>query len=260
MTILSLTQTQAIEASNLKKLFNAWQKQQRALGMPSSQEAVSDKLGFNQSSLSQYLNGNIPLNPDAATKFANLMDCLIEDFSPTIARQMEVYMKATQPSGPGRENHDKIQGGARVVAEDEWALVPIKRMNFKLRAGIMGLDADIDMSDGGTVQISKEALRQLRLEPESLWALPVRGQSMEPMLFEDDLVVVDTSDKRLVSRELYAVVFDGDACVKQVIFRGGEWYLSSLNPDFAPVNIRSGRLDVIGRVVYQPGRVITGRL
>lgn len=83
---------------------------------------------------------------------------------------------------------------------------------------------------------------------------------MEPMLFEDDTVVVDLSDKRPVSRELYALEFEGDACIKQLLFRGGQWYLHSLNPDFKPVNVRSGQLHIIGRVVYQPGRVITGRL
>jgi SOS-response transcriptional repressor LexA len=83
---------------------------------------------------------------------------------------------------------------------------------------------------------------------------------MEPMLFEDDVVVINTADTRPISRELYAVNFDGEACVKQLLHQGGQWYLHSLNPDFKPINMRSGQCSIVGRVVYQPGRVVTGRL
>jgi SOS-response transcriptional repressor LexA len=73
-------------------------------------------------------------------------------------------------------------------------------------------------------------------------------------------VIVNTADRRPISREVYALNFDGEACVKQLINRGGQWYLHSLNPDFGPINMRSGQCDIVGRVVYQPGRVVTGRL
>lgn len=36
--------------------------------------------------------------------------------------------------------------------------------------------------------------------------------------------------------------------------------LNSVNSDFHPINIRSRQLIIIGGVVYQPGRTITGRL
>lgn len=83
---------------------------------------------------------------------------------------------------------------------------------------------------------------------------------MEPMMFEGDKVVINTADRRAVSRELYAVNFNGEGCVKQLLHRGGQWYLHSLNPDFGPINMRSGDCQIVGRIVYQPGRILTGRL
>lgn len=63
-----LTLSQLEDAARLKSLFDVWKKEQRSQGNRVSQESVSELLGFGQSALSQYLNGRIPLNLDAATK------------------------------------------------------------------------------------------------------------------------------------------------------------------------------------------------
>ena len=83
---------------------------------------------------------------------------------------------------------------------------------------------------------------------------------MEPMLFEDDWVVIDTGDTALRSGEVYAVNWNGEACIQQLVRRGAEWYLSFLHDEFKPINVRSGQLHIVGRAVYQPGRLLTGRL
>ena len=54
--------------------------------------------------------------------------------------------------------------------------------------------------------------------------------------------------------------WDGEAVVAQLLQRGGQWYLSFLHTDFKPINVRSGQMNIVGRVVYQPGRLLTGRL
>jgi phage repressor protein C with HTH and peptisase S24 domain len=103
-------------------------------------------------------------------------------------------------------------------------------------------------------------LRALGAEPHRLLAMRIRDQGMEPMLFEDDWVVIDTGDTVRRSREVYAVNWNGEPCVQQLVERGGQWYLTSVNSDFKPINARSGQLNIVGRVVYQPGRAIAGRL
>ena len=138
--------------------------------------------------------------------------------------------------------------------------VPVRRVNLRLRAGLNRVEQEPDMTDGGVLQVPKEVISEHRLNQESLVAMAVRGCSMEPMLFEDDTVVIDMSDNRPISRELYAVMFDGEACIKQLLHKGGQWYLHSLHPEHKPINVRSGDLNIIGRVVYQPGRIVTGRL
>jgi transcriptional regulator with XRE-family HTH domain len=85
MPALPLTTEQLAEAARLKEIFGAWQKQRKEAGRPASQEDAAELLGFNQSSLSQYLNGRIPLNIDSAVTFARHLDVIVDDFSPIIA-------------------------------------------------------------------------------------------------------------------------------------------------------------------------------
>jgi phage repressor protein C with HTH and peptisase S24 domain len=143
---------------------------------------------------------------------------------------------------------------------DEPHTVPIRRVTLKLHAGVTGFEAEPDMEDGGVLHVPHAVIEAYNLVPHQLLAIRVRGQSMEPMMFEDDVVVVNTADKNPISREIYALNFDGEALVKQLVKRNSDWFLYSMNPDFGPINVRSGQCSVVGRVVYQPGRILTGRL
>lgn len=153
-----------------------------------------------------------------------------------------------------------LRSEARIVVGDHPRTIPIKRMNVSLSAGLMRTEPAYDLTYGDDLHVPYEVVVQLQADPANLVALKVKGRSGEPMLFEDDLVVVDRSKTSPINRELFALLFDGEACVKQLVYRGAQWYLHSINPEFGPINARSGELKIIGRVVYQPGRVVTGRL
>jgi SOS-response transcriptional repressor LexA len=188
--------------------------------------------------------------------------------SPSL-KQLLAAARVTKSSLP-RELLDTMgvpDGGARpvvnlsrVVVDAAPQTVPVKRLNVKLHAGITGHDVEYDESFGEDFAVPAHVLTQLRTDPHKLRAFQIKGMSGEPMFFEDDIVIVDISVTEPINRELFAVLFNGEPCVKQLLYRGGQWYLHSINPDFGPVNVRSGEVRIIGRVVYQPGRVVTGRL
>lgn len=139
-------------------------------------------------------------------------------------------------------------------------LIPIRRVSLRLRAGITGFEVEHNLAMVDPLLVPPSTLRQLNVDPPTLLALQVRDQGMEPMFFEDDWVVIDTTDTLKRSGEVYAVNWNGEACIQQLVERAGQWYLSYVNPTFKQINIRSGQLNVVGRVVYQPGRIVTGRL
>jgi SOS-response transcriptional repressor LexA len=107
--------------------------------------------------------------------------------------------------------------------------------------------------------IPTSAIRALRANPATLLGLRIRDRGMEPLFFEDDWIVIDTADIVLRSGEVFAVNWNGEACVYQLVNRGGQWYLNSVNPEFGPVNMKSGQCNIVGRVVYQLGRLLTDK-
>lgn len=172
-------------------------------------------------------------------------------------------LQGDQPAAPILPSAEvmKLFPGARAVhVGDELATLPIRFVKLKLHAGVAGFEAEPELEDGGKLLMPRAVIEKHNFTPAQLLAMRVSGCSMEPMLFEDDVVVINTADTRPISRELYALNFDGEACVKQLLHQGGQWYLYSLNPDYKPINMRSGQCSIVGRVVYQPGRVVTGRL
>ena len=143
---------------------------------------------------------------------------------------------------------------------NEISVAYIPRVTLRLRAGSANYETVPDLTLLEPLLILQQELDALRLDARRLLAMRVRDQGMEPMLFEDDWVVIDAGDTVRRSREVFALNWNGEACVQQLVERGGQWYLSSMNPDFKPINVRSGELSIVGRVVYQPGRAIAGRL
>ncbi|AMM23017.1 helix-turn-helix domain-containing protein [Variovorax sp. PAMC 28711] len=91
MPAKKLTAEQQADADRLKALFKAWQRQRADRGEAWSQDYAGDQLVFGQSALNQYLNGKIPLNPEAAAKFAGLIGCHVADFSETIDEEIRGF-------------------------------------------------------------------------------------------------------------------------------------------------------------------------
>lgn len=146
------------------------------------------------------------------------------------------------------------------IQRDDGAFTAIRRVMLQLRAGADNYDTVPDMTVAEPLLVPTAVVRALQADAQRLLALRVRDMGMEPMLFEDDWVVIDTGDTKRRSRDVFAVNWNGEACVQQLVERGGQWYLNYTNPDFKPINVRSGQLSIVGRVVYQPGRIVTGRL
>lgn len=87
--------------------------------------------------------------------------------------------------------------------------------------------------------------------PERLLAIDVKGESMEPSLYEGDLVVINTADNKPVSGHVYAINYEGEAVIKRMVREGGQWYLASDNPapKYGRRVCRGSECIIVGRVV-----------
>lgn len=145
-------------------------------------------------------------------------------------------------------------GQMRVVAvdKDDPAFVQVPMVKLRLQAGVTGFQTEPDRRDGGTLGIRRSWVERSGYNPASLLAIQVRGESMEPSLYEDDIVVINTADKKPVDGAVFAVNYEGEAIIKRLARDAGDWWLTSDNHDQRKHHRKLCRGEsciIVGRVV-----------
>jgi transcriptional regulator with XRE-family HTH domain len=157
------------------------------------------------------------------------------------------------------ENAAKLFPGAMrvVVADDsssDFYQIPIVKL--RLRAGLTGVQTEPDNRDMGSMGVPRKWADREGYNPDKLIAMQVKGESMEPTLYEDDTIIVNLADVKLVDNCVYAINYEGEAVVKRLSRDAGEWWLMSDNADQRKYHrklCRGGECIVVGRVVRREG-------
>lgn len=146
-----------------------------------------------------------------------------------------------------------VPGAMRVVAveRDDPAFVQIPLVKLRLSAGIMGFSTEAEEYDGATMSLRKSWMDRNRYSPNKLIAIRVKGESMEPTLYDGDLVIINTADTTRVDGVVYAFNYDGEPVVKRLQREAGQWYLASDNssPRFGKRLCHGDGCIIIGRVI-----------
>lgn len=251
MPAQKLTPEQLRDAARLKERFTAWQQERRQAGLPSSQEAISEMLGFNQSALSQYLNGRIPLNLNSLLKFCNLIGAKPEEISPSLVGA--VALPDIPASNLSQEELFKMGfRPVKVVADDDPYFTHIPKVKLKLSAGISGFEVEPEEYDGSTTAVPTAWVERSGYNKERLISTHVRGESMEPTFYEGDLVVLNTADTEPVDGGVYAINYEGEPLIKRMERDAGHWWLKSDNLD----QRKHGRKVCQGDACIIVGRVV----
>ena len=129
----------------------------------------------------------------------------------------------------------------------------IRRVEFKLSAGASGFEVEYLNGDSPPIFFRKDWLKKRALRADSLFAVAVSGASMEPGLYDADIVVVNTADTREQDGEVFAVNFEGELVIKRLIRDEGHWWLASDNVDQRryPRKRCDDRVALVGRIVHK---------
>jgi phage repressor protein C with HTH and peptisase S24 domain len=149
----------------------------------------------------------------------------------------------------GSEDNSRTIAGKSPSAE--WVDVP--RLALGASAGPGALSAD-ELAVG-SLRFSTRWLRGLGLDPASLSAIAVSGDSMDPTLRDGDEILVDRTPRAL--RDGVHVVRVEDAVLVKRLDTGlpGRVVLISDNPAYRPLELAPAEVQVIGRVVWKGGRL-----
>jgi phage repressor protein C with HTH and peptisase S24 domain len=153
-----------------------------------------------------------------------------------------------------RDVIDLVPGAMRVraVGPDDPDLVQIMKVRLKVQAGITGFQVEPEHYDGDTQGVPRKWLIREGLSQDALLSIVVKGESMEPALYDGDVIVVNTRDTKLVDGAVYVVNYEGEAVVKRMVRDAGQWWLSSDNADqrkYHRKQCKGAECIVIGRVV-----------
>jgi phage repressor protein C with HTH and peptisase S24 domain len=126
-------------------------------------------------------------------------------------------------------------------------------MDVELAAGV-GLDSSIEIS-GPKLRFSKSTLRKANVEVENAAVVKIAGNSMEPRLYDGDVVGIDFGKKIVVDGNTYAINHDGMLRVKRLYrLPGGALRVNSLNSEEHPDEVydaeQKARIVILGKVFF----------
>lgn len=104
------TPEQRADTARLKAAFTEWQEARKADGLPWTQDEIAAEFfTFEQSALSQYLTGAIPLNATALLQFCRALRVKPESISPEIvaAERARAAIWSGPPSPPRKPRNRK---------------------------------------------------------------------------------------------------------------------------------------------------------
>lgn len=140
----------------------------------------------------------------------------------------------------------------RAADSDDPSLVQIPKVKLRLSAGLSGFEVEPEHYDGASTTVPADWMQRNGYNRDHLLAIRVRGESMEPTLYEDDLVVINTGDKKPSDGGVFAINYEGEPVVKRMERDAGDWWLKSDNPDqrkFSRKICRGEACIIIGKVV-----------
>ncbi|BBB65889.1 transcriptional regulator [Undibacterium sp. YM2] len=133
-------------------------------------------------------------------------------------------------------------------------LIEVRKVNLRLSAGIIGIALDQQESNGEPLLVQRSWVDKNGFIPSKLIAVAIKGDSMEPALYDGDTVIINTADCKLNDGDTYAVNYEGEAVVKRLVRDLGQWFLSSDNSDkskYGRKTCQGSACIIIGKVVHK---------
>lgn len=166
------------------------------------------------------------------------------------ARDIEIRLNL----GQGYFDHAQLTTDPQPIAPGP-EFVAIERVNLKVSAGVTGFAIEHLNGNGPPIFFRADWLQAEGLRAERLYALRVSGDSMEPALWDGDLVVINTAATAPKDGVAFVINYEGEVLIKRLERDAGDWWLTSDNQRYKRKRCDEHAL-LIGRVIYkQSGRI-----
>lgn len=214
-----------------------------------SQKKVADAAGISAPGVNLYFKGINALNLPFATVLSELLGVPIDSFSPRLAEEARTVASALK----------KTRGAGGPPSVEDHVLIP--HYDAKAACGDGYLNDHVEVN--GSLAFRRDWIKSLGCKADDLYVIYAQGASMEPYIFEGDIVLIDTSSVEPADRHVYALRRpSGEVSIKRMIQQiSGAWLVRSDNPDKStypdePVtDAVLHEIPILGRVIWRGGRV-----
>lgn len=205
--------------------------------------AKHNRLPGGASMLSQHLSGHRPISLTAARVYASGLGVPISAFSPRLAQEVSALIAGEKPSSESTP----------IDLDDNPDYPAIRRVRFKLSAGISGFAVEYLNDDDAPIVFRRQWFESNGYNPKKLFAVRVANGSMETGLHHGDTVVVNTEQTEPKDGIVFAVNYEGEQVIKRLVRDAGQWWLVSDNPNQAayPRKVCGEGVFLIGEVVHK---------
>ncbi len=258
---LPLAEWQIEDSQRLKALYG---RKRSELGLTQDRIAADLGEGVTQGAVSHFMNGRTALSLRAAVVFAKALQVPVSEFSPTLADQLEkmrdVPMSSADPevvatSGMSAET-PLPDGSDEPELDGSYAYIP--QYDAKAAAGLGTENPHVEIRS--TLAFKRNWLRSKGVKPEHLIVIYADGQSMQPTINDQDVLLVDRSKVDPVDRSVFVLSSGDGAIVKRLIQSPiGTWTLRSDNedkdehPDRYFLRSDGNEHRIIGQVIWRGG-------
>lgn len=204
---------------------------------------ISERLKVSRATVSFWMNGTNGAKGKNLLALAEMLEC--------------------QPNwletGKGPMSRSAQDQSNRSPSEKDYALIP--QFSAKADCGAGYLNEHVELTEG--LAFKRDWLKRINAKPENLYIIYASGDSMEPYIFEGDVVLFDTSQTEPKDKQVYVIRRpDGGNSIKRLTQQlSGAWVIRSDNPDknSNPDELASEEsihgMPILGRVIWRGGGV-----
>lgn len=208
---------------------------------------LANALSISPSLISQALNGKRTIGAKMARN--------IEITLNLPAGYMEVEHYGVEDRPPATSNVQEDKAGYKVDPLQGYSF--IQQYDNALAAGHSAINEFDNPKDA--LAFKSEWLKRKGLCPDNLVIVYATGDSMEPVIREKDVLMIDTSQKAIIDGKIYGFTSGDGARVKQLFQKtGGGLKVCSLNKAHYDEDLtaeEAASINIIGRVVWCGGEI-----
>lgn len=228
---------------NLGTVIRRLREEQKLTGVQ-----LAARTGLNQSYLSKLERGKAGYSPEGLARIARELGttsaAILEESGDGTPRRITAYAIKEMSS---EDDYDPAEG----------VMIPVSDMEV---SGGSGRVVPEFTDSKYRLHFTRKWLKEKGSNERDVRVSKVRGESMQPILWDGDNVVLDVSRKAIKNERVFAIAYGGEARVKRLhLLADGRLRIASDNPDKLrfPDEFLAGddlnRLTIIGQVIHKMG-------